>query len=175
VCGFDVSLATQAELAEFAALRCQNINGRLTIFGDEIESLAGLETIKELDALFVQATALQTVELPQLTVLRHDSQIAENGRLESVSLPGLESVEGYLYILNNPVLESIDLDGLERVAQLSILSNPALVSLSLSALSSATENVFIADNESLSTATADEVCGRVGCSHCLATDTTVCN
>jgi hypothetical protein len=90
-------------------------------------------------------------------------------------LPGLESVEGYLYILNNPVLESIDLDGLERVAQLSILSNPALVSLSLSALSSATENVFIAYNESLSTATADAVCGRVGCSHCLATDTTVCN
>ncbi len=177
VCEASSSINTPEELSQVAALKCQVLDADISLSDDGIKDLTDLQTVTEILGSFdiENANGLATIELPALKSIGGHTQLSELDALVSIELPRLEHSAGWLYIIGNPNLETIQMDSLSDIPQLSILMNDSLLTVhGLPALYSVEANVFIADNPLLNVDEVDEVCSRVGCDHCHATDSTIC-
>jgi len=133
-----ITFTTQAQIDNFQINHpnCTEIEGDVTIQGDEITNLNGLSVLTSIggDLSIYQDYALTSLfGLENLASIGGDLDILFNDALTSLSgLQGLTSVEGYLQIHFNNVLET--LEGLNNIQSISgnlyIVANDSLNSLS---------------------------------------------
>lgn len=136
-------IETDDHVDELASLQCSQLAGDLIVRGFEVRSLAGLDTISEIEgSLRVKGLHnLPSLEgLDNLKRVGSDLHIVGNEKFTDLdALSGLESVGDDLIIAYLPQLES--LGGLERLTAVSgdlhLTGNPQLTDLS--ALSALTE------------------------------------
>lgn len=179
VCTQDITLSSQAEVDAFSSTYgCTEIDGLLTIRGNDITNLAGLASLQvSRGRLMVIANPLLT-NLDGLSNLTSVEQLAisNNAVLANIQgLAGLTSVSGpgHLEISNNPVLAN--LDGLNNVTSVSgnlIIDGNATLN-NLEGLSSVTwiGHLFLSGNASLPSldglSSLTEIGGGVACERCL--------
>jgi hypothetical protein len=189
-------MTTAADVIELATLECEVIEGSLLVSGGEVDSLMGLETIREITLTLQVTGATQLVDLEGLGGLEQVSNLSfeSDDNLSSIALPALrstgglsvtslssaefielpllQSVTGSVLVNGNEALTSIEMDSLESIGTLSVGSNPNLLTLNgLPSLSEA-ERLFIIENPKLPQCEVDAIAERTEalCSPCTDND-----
>ncbi len=153
-----ISFSTQTEIDNFQTNHpnCTEIEGDVTINGDDITNLNGLNvltSIGEYLLIFSNGALISLTGLDNVTSIGGDLWIHCNDVLTNLSgLDDLESIGGELWIYYNNVLPNLSgLDSLESIGgDLWIYYNDVLTSLSgLDTLDSIAGGLEIADNPAL--------------------------
>lgn len=182
ICAFteEYSMMTADDVARLAALKCQIVQGSLRVSGNEIDTLDGLATIREVTGSFsVQTNDQPQIELSALRAVGEDLLFLGLTSAESIQLPSLESVGGRLTITENPSLTSVQLDSLESVTeQLVIGGNDNLLTLNELPSLENLGGFLVTANPKLPQCEVDAIAERVGvdCYPCSGNDTAaICN
>jgi hypothetical protein len=169
-----VSLTTDAGVQSLAGLQCQILDGNLYVTGSELTSLAGLESIMEIDGdLTLQRTAAlpsfqglnglevvtgvlslsETVNLTSLSGLESLATLGSrlnlysNGSLADIS--ALTNARGdnlSLSIVGNSALSSlVGLEGIRSAEDVVVVRNPNLGSIELSGLGAVLGSITVTD------------------------------
>ena len=173
----DVTIRSTADMTTLPKTGCYDIYGKLTIQGQAITSLAGLNEINSVDELDLDHTAVTAIDtkrplgiygklaltgnarltnLEQLSFETASTGILIDGNAALTSLdalglddPKLEEVDGDIAITGNTALPALPLGNLTKLTgALTVSGNPALTSLALGKLAT-TGHVDISDNAKL--------------------------
>ena len=157
----NVTLQTQDDVDNLAALQCEVITGDLTITGPDIESLAGLEHIHVIErSLLVQDTELleDLSGLEGMLLLVEGLSVDNNAATRSLSaLKDTLADEAAIHMNANLVLESLDgLQGFTNPSSIQFTDNHALTDIS--ALSpESTDSLFFSGNQAFTSARFDKL------------------
>jgi hypothetical protein len=159
LCGSDVWITNDAEMAAFAEQGCTSVAGTLSIIGLELTSfsLPALTSVGGLqvnpDLLANSSNSLTTFSLPALTTVAGNLSVFLNDVLTSFRLPALTTVGGELNVWGNSALTSFNLPALTTVGgDLVVESNITMTSISLPALN-AVSTLSVHDNGALTSLT----------------------
>jgi hypothetical protein len=185
----DVTIRSPADMAALPKAACYDIYGKLTLQGQAITSLAGLNAINSVSELDLDHTAITAIDtkhplgiygkltltgntkltnLKQLSFETASTGILIDGNTALTSLdalgladPKLEEVDGDVAITGNTALTQIPLGNLTKLTgALTVSGNAALTSLELGKLAGA-GHVEISDNAKLATLGAMSALYRV--------------
>jgi hypothetical protein len=175
----DVTIRSAADMTTLPKAGCYDIYGKLTVQGQAITSLAGLNEINSVDELDLDHTAVTAIDtrrplgiygkltltgnakltnLKQLSFETASTGILIDGNTALTSVdalglddPKLEEVDGDIAITGNTALAAIPLGNLTKLTgALTVSGNAALTSLALGKLAT-TGHVDISDNAKLAT------------------------
>jgi len=173
----DFSIRSAADMAALPRTGCYDIYGKLTLQGQSITSLAGLDEINSVNELDLDHTALTAIDtkrplgifgkltltgntrltnLQQLSFETASTGILIDGNTALTSLdplgladPKLEEVDGDIAITGNTALPTIPLGNLTKLTGgLTVSGNAQLTSIDLAKLTT-TGHIEIADNPRL--------------------------
>jgi hypothetical protein len=185
----DVTIRAVADMTTLPRTGCYDIYGKLTLQGQAITSLAGLNEINSVSELDLDHTAVTAIDtkhplgiygkltltgnakltnLKQLTFETASTGILIDGNSALTSLdalglddPQLQEVDGDLVITGNTALPAIPLGNLTKLTgALTVSANSALTSLALGKLAGA-GHIEISDNAKLATLGAMSALYRV--------------
>jgi hypothetical protein len=185
----DVTIRAVADMTTLPRTGCYDIYGKLTLQGQAITSLAGLDEINSVNELDLDHTAVTAIDtrrplgiygkltltgnakltnLKQLSFETASTGILIDGNTALTSLdplglddPQLQEVDGDLVITGNTALPAIPLGNLTKLTgALTVSGNAALTSLALGKLAGA-GHVEISDNARLATLGAMSALYRV--------------
>jgi hypothetical protein len=185
----DVTIRSAADMSTLPKAGCYDIYGKLTLQGQAITSLAGLNEINSVNELDLDHTAITAIDtkrplgiygkltvtgnsklanLQQLSFETASTGILVDGNPLLTSLdplglddPKLEEVDGDIAITGNPVLTTIPLGNLTKLTgALTVSGNAALTSIALGQLAAA-GNVEVSDNAELASLGAMSALYRV--------------
>jgi hypothetical protein len=185
----DVTIRSAADMTALPKSGCYDIYGKLTLQGQAITSLAGLDDINSVSELDLDHTAVAAIDtrhplgiygkltvtgnarltnLKQLSFETAPTGILIDGNAALTSLdplglddPQLQEVDGDIVITGNTALTAIPLGNLTKLTgALTVSGNAALTSLALGKLAGA-GHVEISDNARLATLGAMSALYRV--------------
>jgi hypothetical protein len=185
----DVAIRSLADMTTLPKTGCYDIYGKLTVQGQAITSLAGLNEINSVNELDLENTAITAIDtkrplgiygkltltgnarltnLKQLSFETASTGILIDGNPALASLdplglddPQLLEVDGDIVITGNGALTTIPLGNLTKLTgALTVSANPALTSLALGKLAGA-GHIEITDNAKLATLGAMSALYRV--------------
>lgn len=150
----DVTIRSAADMAALPRTGCYDIHGKLTVQGQAITSLAGLDDLDSVDDLDLDHTAIAAIDTRRPVGIHGKLTVTGNTRLVSLAQLSFETASTGILIDGNPALTSLDpLDAprLEEVdGDLAVRNNPVLASLgTMSALYRVTGSVTIDGNPAL--------------------------
>jgi hypothetical protein len=147
VCTFDTTypLLGGDDVAKLAALRCEVIHGSLAAGGADIQTLAGLETIRVVTGDISIKSPANLPDLSGFSGLQevgtlhvmYYSQFDPHSILASIDLPALKSINSFSVVSDvaaTDTVHDIRLPSLETAGGVMITFNPTLVTVSLDAL-----------------------------------------
>lgn len=153
-----INFTSQSQIDSFQIIHpnCSEIEGTVTIDGDDINNLDALSVLTSIEgSLWIHHNiALNSLAgLSNLNFIGGSLSLIENSALESLTgLEGVTSTGDFLYMSNNDVLNSLlGLDNLAAIGgDLSIVSNDLLSDLNeFGNVSSIMGRIFIGGNDSL--------------------------
>ena len=185
----DVTIRAAADMTTLPRTGCYDIYGKLTLQGQAITSLAGLNDINSVSELDLDHTAVTAIDtkhplgiygkltltgnarltnLKQLSFETASAGVLIDGNTALTSLdplalddPQLQEVDGDIAITGNPALTAIPLGNLTKLTgALTVSGNSALTSLALGKLVGA-GHIEISDNTRLATLGAMSALYRV--------------
>lgn len=123
----DVTLKTQKEVDDFGAKKITQINGVLTIGGDELEAtnileLKSLKNLKSASSILLifndELSSLMGLE--NLVEVENSITISQNENIKSIEALANMTTSGQVIISGNPKL--VSLKGLEKISEAAVIS-----------------------------------------------------
>jgi hypothetical protein len=145
VCSFDVEIVTLDDLAAFAGLGCEVLEGNLALRSSEFQGVLRIDQLREIDGSLAVARApnVTAIQMPDLRSVDGGIRFIQLDSLASIELPSLETqsqpanvVAHGIEISIDPMLQAVELGSLQTAVQLQILSNASLTRVQADALRS---------------------------------------
>lgn len=153
----DVAIRSAADMTALPKTGCYDIYGKLTLQGQAITSLAGLNEINSVDELDLDHTAITAIDTRRPLGIFGKLTVTGNARLTDLKQLSFEIASTGILIDGNTALTSLDPLGLDdpKLGEVSgdivITGNPALTRIPLGNLTKLTGALTVSNNAQLAT------------------------
>src|SRR3954470_17121128 len=151
----DVAIRSLADMTALPKTGCYDIYGKLTLQGQAITSLAGLDEINSVSELDLDHTAIAAVDTKHPLGIYGKLTVTGNAKLTNLKQLSFETASTGILIDGNPALTSLDPLGLddpqlqEVDGDIAITGNPALTAIPLGNLTKLTGALTVSGNAAL--------------------------
>lgn len=161
----DVTIRSTADMAALPRTGCYDIYGKLTVQGQAITSLAGLNELNSVNELDLDHTALTTIDTKRPLGIYGKLTLTGNAKLTNLAPLSFETASTGILIDGNAALTSLDPLGLadpqldEVDGDIAITGNPALTAIPLGNLTKLTGALTVSGNSALTSLALGQLTG----------------
>ncbi|HEX3761957.1 MAG TPA: hypothetical protein VHW23_24825 [Kofleriaceae bacterium] len=161
----DVTIRSTADMAMLPRTGCYDLYGKLTVQGQAITSLAGLNELNSVNELDLDHTAVTTIDTRRPIGIYGKLTLTGNTKLTNLQPLSFETASTGILIDGNTALTSLDPLGLddpmldEVDGDIAITGNPALTTIPLGNLTKLTGALTVSGNSALTSLALGQLAG----------------
>lgn len=161
----DVTIRSAADMTTLPRTGCYDIYGKLTVQGQAITSLAGLNELNSVNELDLENTGVTAIDTRRPLGIYGGLTLTGNARLTNLKQLSFETASTGILIDGNPALTSLDPLGLddpqllEVDGDLAITGNAALTAIPLGNLTKLTGALTVSGNPALTSLALGKLAG----------------
>ncbi len=161
----DVTIRSAADMSSLPRTGCYDLYGKLTLQGQAITSLAGLNEINSVNELDLDHTAIAAIDTKRPLGIYGNLTVTGNAKLTNLKQLSFETASTGILIDSNPALTSLDPLGLadpqlqEVDGDIVITGNTALTAIPLGNLTKLTGALTVSGNSALTSIALDKLAG----------------
>ena len=159
----DVTIRAAADMTTLPKTGCYDLYGKLTLQGQAITSLAGLDEINSVNELDLDHTAVTAIDTKRPLGIYGKLTLTGNAKLTNLKQLSFETASTGILIDSNPALTSLDPLGLadpqlqEVDGDIVITGNTALAAIPLGNLTKLTGALTVSGNSALTSLALDKL------------------